>query len=143
MIIHKLRQDWIAYLQEVGLSTFVAEFLAVLFLVLIAIIIGYLADRLVRMTLISGFSRLANKSKTDWDDLLIEKKVFSAIAHLAPVIFIFYCVQLIFEEYPTWHDFILRISRINLVTFSMVILFRFMNVGISCVNFSSVRQHGF
>ncbi len=128
MIIHKLRQDWIAYFQEVGLSAFLAELLTVLFLIIISIIIGFLVDRLLRLTLISGFSRLADKSKTDWDDLLIEKNVFSAIAHLAPVILIFYWIQLIFDDYPAWHDFILRISRITLVSFSMVILFRFLDV---------------
>jgi miniconductance mechanosensitive channel len=93
-------------------------------MVVITIIIGFIIDRITRQVLLGLFERIASKSKTDWDDLLIEKKVFSALAHLAPILFIFRVLPVIFEDYPTWHDGFVTISRMFLTIFSMVIIFR-------------------
>jgi len=127
MIISKYRNQWIEYFQEVGLSDIYAEGIVILILVLITLILGFIIDRITRQVLLGVFESVAAKSKTDWDDILIEKKVFSALAHLAPILFIFEIMPLIFEEYPTWHDGFVTISRLCLIIFSMIIIFRLLD----------------
>jgi len=128
MIIGKYRRNWISYFEELGLADFYAEGLVILILVAITILIGFILDRIVREVLLGLFERIAKKSKNDWDDLLIEKKVFSALAHLVPILFIFYIMPIIFEDYPTWHDGFVKISRLFLTIFAMVIIFRVLDV---------------
>lgn len=128
MIIAKFRNQAIAYFERLGMDELLAESIVILLMVILTIVIGFVVDRIVRQVLVQGFHSLARKSKTDWDDLLIEKKVFSAIAHLAPILLIFYFMPLIFEDYPSWHDWFLKISQVFLVIYSMIIVFRFLNV---------------
>lgn len=128
MIVAKYRNQWIQYFEELGLGDIYAEALVILILVVITIILGFIIDRITRQVLLGLFERIAKKSATDWDDLMIEKKVFSALAHLAPILFIFGLLPVIFEAYPNWHDGFITISRVFLTIFSMVIIFRILDV---------------
>lgn len=128
MIISKARHWLHDYFLQLGLNEFYSEMFSILIMVLGSIIVGFIIDRIVRNILMQGFHQLANRTKTDWDDLLIEKNVLAAVAHLAPILFIFYCMPRIFEDYERWHDNFLRFSELFLVIFSMIIIFRILNV---------------
>lgn len=127
-MIRELRENWIHYFESIGFQLTTSEAVSILLLVLATVLTGFIIDRIVRLVLLQSFSSLARRSKTDWDDLLIEKKVFAALAHLAPIVFIFYCLPLIFEDYQSWHDGFVKINQLFLVFFSMTILFRILNV---------------
>ncbi len=48
-----------------------------------------LAQLLTRLILLAGIQRFAQKTKTEWDDFLIERKFFSALAHIPSALIIF------------------------------------------------------
>jgi miniconductance mechanosensitive channel len=77
--------------------------------------------------LLSGFAKVAAKSKTHWDDLLIKHRVVTAIAHLAPVLVIFYFLPHIFSEYESVVDYINRLSEVVLIITALIVIFRFLN----------------
>lgn len=110
-----------------GLDLFYSELFTVILLVLLVVLVGFIIDKITREVLLSAFVRIAKKSKTHWDDLLVENKVFAAVAHLAPVIVIFYFLPDIFDHHPRLVDYSNRLSQAVFVIAFMTILFRFLN----------------
>lgn len=55
------------------------------------IVLAVAAQLLTRLILVSLIHQLFHKTKTDWDDFLVDRKVFSALAHI-PSAFIIYAV---------------------------------------------------
>jgi miniconductance mechanosensitive channel len=126
-MIEKVRNKAIEYFQTLGLDTFYSELVVTLILVICLLIAGFIIDRLARLVLLQSFTSLARRSKTDWDDILVEKRVFSAIAHLAPILFIFYFLPAIFGDHYRWVDYTNRFSNALLIIASLVIVFRILN----------------
>ena len=126
-MITEIRSKLIKYISETGLRLFYSELIAVITLIILLIIVGFIIDRIARQIMLSGMSTIAEKSKTQWDDLLVEHKVFSAIAHLAPVIVIFYFLPDVFGGHPTWVDYSNRLSEVVIIITSMVVVFRLLN----------------
>ncbi len=126
-MIKFLRAWLLERFQNIGLNDFYAEFITIILLVIFVVILGWIIDKITRQILLRTFVSLAKKTKTDWDDLLVENKVFAAIAHLAPVIFIFYFIPGIFDHHETIVDYSRRLSEVVVIIASMVILFRFLN----------------
>lgn len=122
-----IRKSLIDWLVNSGMDQFYSELIVTGVLLLFIIIVGFIVDRLSRQIMLSTISKLAAKSKTKWDDLLVENKVFSAIAHLAPVIVIFYFLPAIFGGHPALVDYSNRLSEVVIIITSMVVVFRFLN----------------
>jgi len=75
--------------------------------ILVLIILAAGAQILVRVILVSSIYKVFQKTKTEWDDFLIKRKVFGALAHI-PSAFIIYAV----------HDF----SGVEIVSTTLFIL---------------------
>ncbi|MFO8129247.1 MAG: mechanosensitive ion channel [Bacteroidales bacterium] len=79
-----------AWLSGLGISSsgvlWVRELAAVFFILLVAVIAYFITKKL----LIRGVHTLALRSKSTWDDILVEKKVFRRLAYVAPAIIINY-----------------------------------------------------
>ncbi len=59
----------------------------VFFLILI---LAWLAFFLTKKIILQLVKRIAEKTKTDWDDILVKHKVFAALAHLVPAFIMYY-----------------------------------------------------
>ena len=111
-----------------GISEYWSAISAKVVLVITALIFAYIIDRVVRYILFSIFVRLVKRSKTDWDDLLVEHKVFYAFAHLVPVLFIFYVIPEVLDHDLVWVDYLERLSKSVIILVFTVLLFRVLNV---------------
>lgn len=123
-----LKTRFIDLLLNAGLSEYYAHLIAILSMVIGAIIIGFILDKVVRFILLTVFTRLVKKTKTDWDDLLVSNKVFYAFAHLIPVLFIFYVIPLILDHHTVWVDYLERLSKAMIIIVIIVLIFRLLNV---------------
>ncbi len=68
-----------------GLEPTLAGYAAELATLLIALTLAFVADRLARRILIRGVQRVAVKTESQWDDILVRHGVFERLAHLAPL----------------------------------------------------------
>jgi len=127
-MIYFIKSKFIEKLLLLGVTEFWSHFITKMSLVITALVLAYVIDRVVRYLLFSIFVRLVRKSKTDWDDLLVEHKVFYAIAHLVPVLFIFYIIPEILDENLVWVDYLERLNKVVVILVLAVLLFRFLNV---------------
>lgn len=126
-MIKEIRDFLLNQFEVWGFDAFYSELCTIFALLIMVIVCGVILDKITRQILLSTFESIARKSKTEWDDLLVENKVFAAIAHLAPVIFIFYFIPGIFDHHPQIVDYSKRLSEVVIIIASMVILFRFLN----------------
>jgi miniconductance mechanosensitive channel len=127
-MIQLLKSNFIELLISSGLSQYWSNFIAILTLVVTVLVIAYLIDKVARYILFTVFIRLVKKSKTDWDDLLVEHKVFYAFAHLVPVMFIFYVIPELLDQDLIWVDYLERLSKTIFIIVFLVLFFRILNV---------------
>lgn len=70
------------------------------------LILSYLADITTKKIIVSNLARYIRKSKNEWDDIFLEKKLFNRLSHLAPALVIHYSVEVVFKNYPGLIEFI-------------------------------------
>lgn len=83
-------QQW---LESIGLGSETAEIIKIILLVIVVIILAYLADIITKKILVGSIKRIVKKSKTQWDDILVQRKVIHRISHLAPALVIYYAAK--------------------------------------------------
>jgi miniconductance mechanosensitive channel len=86
-------------LQSWGLSASQAHTFNILIGILFIILLAILADVLMRRVIIIVLTRLAARTKTIWDDILIEKKVFNRLSHLAPALVLWHSVGFVLTHF--------------------------------------------
>ena len=79
-----------------------------------------------RKILITIIHKLADKSKTMWDDYLVGNKFFAAIANLVPLLFIDSFVKTVFVDYPKIGDFFIKASDVAIVFVVLIGILRFL-----------------
>lgn len=127
LLIENIRDWLISLFVGWGLNTAYSELIVATVLILATLVAALIIDKVSRYLLHNVFNALVKKSKTDWDDLLVENRVFSAIAHIVPVIFVFMVLPHILGNHPTANEYIDRISQVIITITFIVVLFRFLN----------------
>jgi miniconductance mechanosensitive channel len=87
-------------LQRWGLDAIQANTVNIIFGFFIIVLLAWLADIVTRKVIVVVISRMVARTRTLWDDILLEKKVFTKIAHLAPAIVLWYSVGHVLYQYP-------------------------------------------
>jgi miniconductance mechanosensitive channel len=80
-----------------GLSENLVTFVENATVILVTIGLALLADFILKRVIIASIARLVRRSKNDWDDVFVERKVFNRLAHLAPALIVYYSLQYIFN----------------------------------------------
>lgn len=95
--------DWIySTFKRFDLSTTAALYSSVAVDLLFITIMALLLDFVARKVLVFSFAMIAKRSKTTFDDFLVENKTSRYLAHLVPVIFISETVPLALQKFVYW-----------------------------------------
>ncbi|MCW0481424.1 mechanosensitive ion channel family protein [Gaoshiqia sediminis] len=84
-----LKDYFIDLFQQLNFSASWAEITSISIMLIALFILAILAQIITRAILIKVIHRLLEKTKTEWDDFLIKRKVFSALAHLSSAFIIY------------------------------------------------------
>ena len=96
------------YFREIeGVNQFAKPFSALLCIIII-VIIAWFSHFLTRQVILRIVARIARKTKTDWDDILVKNKVFNGLAHLVPALIIYYTAGF---SYPPIHQDVSELSQ--------------------------------
>lgn len=79
-------KDWLI---KEGIAENYAIILQSAIAVIVVLILAWLSDIISRKILIGIITKLVRKTKTHWDDVLLERKVFNKISHFAPALIIY------------------------------------------------------
>jgi miniconductance mechanosensitive channel len=67
-----------------------ANHISIFACLLVLALVSYLAQWITRIALAKIVHQFVQKTKTQWDDFLVQRKVFSALAHLSSALIIYY-----------------------------------------------------
>lgn len=103
------------------------KFLWMLAMLGILIVLFALTWYVTRMILLTIIKTITTRSKTKFDDLLVEKKFFKSLAHIFPLLFLDVFFEITFISYPSVLDFSLRLNDFLIVLVILSSLRRFLN----------------
>ncbi len=87
--------DWLSGL---GLSNPWVDYLTMGIDILIVLVLSWIVDFVARKFILRVVSRYVRKSKNQYDDVLLEKRVFRSLAHLLPALVIYLAIPFLFEK---------------------------------------------
>ena len=119
------------FLISIGLKASVSDWTSVLTLVFLTLLIIFILDYIIRKIIRVVFVKIANRSKTDFDNIMVKHKVPRNIAHFFPLIIAYKTIPNIFYEHIS--------LRIVIEKFILVIGILFVVWGLSSV-FRSIKD---
>ncbi|GGH42285.1 mechanosensitive ion channel protein MscS [Mangrovimonas yunxiaonensis] len=97
---------------ESGLSETVSSYLNMLVLAALLLIVLFIADLIARKILVRAFHSFAGRSKTHFDDLLVEHKAPNYIAHLVPLLITLELFPIVFSDFPNFEAPVEKLIKI-------------------------------
>ncbi len=120
------------YLTSLGLSEVLAKYLNMFALLLISIFIIYITDYLIKKLLINTFGKFSKKTKTNFDDILVENKAIRKLAHIIPLYLTLEIIPIVFVDF----DYIE-----NIATKAVKIIFILLMLRVVKSLFNSIRDY--
>ena len=89
-----------------GLPSNIAKNLSITIVFIILTILIYLVDIILKKIIRATFTKIANKSKTDFDDIMLANRVPSSIAQIVPFILTYKLIPKLFYDFEKFQGFI-------------------------------------
>ena len=105
-----------------GLSENIAAYINIVFGTTIIILLAYLSDVISKRIIIKTITRVIRRTKSNWDDILLEKKVLTRLAHLAPAIILFFSARYVLSDYQNIAVFIQGAIRIYILLLILLVI---------------------
>ncbi len=117
-------------MQQWGLSASQAYTFNILFGIFFIVFLAFLSDIVTRRVIIIVLGRLAARTKTLWDDILMEKRVFHRLSHLAPALVLWHSVGFVLKHYPT----LMTMTQKALTIYMIIIVLLAINAFLKALN---------
>lgn len=121
-----------------GIAVYWAIILQSIIAIIIVVFIALLCDFIAKRVLISIITKLVRKTKTSWDDILLERKVFNKIAHFAPAAIIYYSAGML--DHQGLSNFIQNSAHVYMVILAIMLIDTFLNAGNDIYNTMPVSK---
>ena len=109
-------------LRDIGLGSGLASYLSLLLNIVILCTLSYGIYVVFRLVLVTVLAIIAQKSKTNFDDLLVSNKTAKYIAHLIPLLFIYKSVPVILDRFEYWEGIFAKIVGIYIIVLVLWII---------------------
>jgi miniconductance mechanosensitive channel len=100
-----------------------SELLSWLILAIVVLLVAYIFNLIAKRVILRVVSYFIKKSRTSWDDVLHQRKVFVRLSHLAPALVIYFTAAL----FPPVQDFLLRLSMVYMIAVGLLVINAFLN----------------
>jgi len=120
--------DWLAnWLIGLGVEETSIMYLKLVILLFILFIISYVTNLIVKKILIRSIRLAIKKTKTLWDDALVENKVFISLSHIAPAIVIYLAIPYVFKDFAGTIPYIFRLVNAYISTVLIIVIIKLLN----------------
>jgi len=93
--------NWITeHLLAMGLSDFYTDVIRVFILLAIMLLISWIANVIVKRYVVKAIERIIKKTKSNYDDYLIKRRVLNKLSHLVPALIVLLYIGTIFNNSP-------------------------------------------
>jgi miniconductance mechanosensitive channel len=97
---------------SLGLSEITAKYLNMICLLIILAVCLFIADRITRRIIISFSNRFSERTKTNFDDLLVNHRAPRRIAHLVPLVLTIKLFPIVFHDFPQFEGYIIMLIKV-------------------------------
>jgi miniconductance mechanosensitive channel len=115
------------FMLQIGINDTLASYTSLLLNIILLGLLAYGIYVMFRIILVTMLVVIAKKTKTNFDDLLVNNQTAKYIAHLIPFLFIYKSVPIIMEDFVSWEWFFAKIVGVYIVLFSLWISRSFLN----------------
>jgi len=119
-----LLRNWIV---NQGLDISAADILARGTIFVLIIILSIIAYLLAKHFILKGLTAIISRTTTQWDDVLLRKKVFNRLAHLAPAIVMYIFISIPLVDYDWIISLINEVILIYMIVMGILALDAFLN----------------
>lgn len=120
--------DWITnWLMELGATEVWSMYLKLAILLTSLLIVAYLTDLIVNNILLRLVKSAIRKTKTLWDDALVDFKVLTSAVHIAPAMVIYITTPFVFADFPDAIPYVMRLVNVYISVLLIVVAINFLN----------------
>jgi len=117
-----------AWLLNQGVNETFAQFFKVAISLGVIVILAIIADFVAKRIFLASMARIAKRTKTEWDDVLVEKKFFHRLAHFAPAIVVYLTIGVALYDYsPKVTIFLQALTKIYMVVAALLVVNSFLD----------------
>ncbi len=117
-------KDWLIRL---GLSETAAIFGGRLLAIVVMLAVACIAYIIVKRLLLRIVKKLAERSKTIWDDILLKRKVFNRFSYFAPALVVYWMVPFVLAGLPGAISTLQLAAKIYMVVVGLLVFDSFLN----------------
>ena len=110
-------------LESWGLTHDQAQIIDRIIGIAIILIVAWLSNYVAKKIMVVWIERIAKKSKTVWDDIFVERKLFNHLAHLAPALVIYYSLGYVISNADTTE----LVLRTGVVIYMLIVIILVIN----------------
>jgi len=122
-LIYQIK-DWLV---DKGLSETLALYGVRIVGVIAMVVLAYWANFIAKRIIVRVIRHLITKSKYKWDDILIERKVFNKLSHLAPAVVIYWMAEFVFAGSAGAIQFTQTASLVYMVIAGLLVIDSLLN----------------
>lgn len=126
-------QEWITEtLLEWGIIESTVGYWDNIIILLLILLLAFVVDYVCNHIIIGIFKRIAVRTKTDWDDLILDRKIIHKIINVIPAILIYILLPIAFAPWDSPIILLLlqKVCKIYIIAVSL----RFINASLNLVN---------
>ncbi len=86
------------------------------------------ADFIARRVILRTLSRLIQRSRWNWDDALLQRKVLKRVGHFAPAVVIYLLAPVALEGYDSASRLVTQLMLIYMIVLGLLVLYATLNV---------------
>lgn len=135
-------QEWINNsLIDLGIISDAASDADNTIVLLLIILVTVLIDYTCRYIFLGMFKRLAKKTRNQWDDLIVERKIINKLMHLIPAVLVYLLLPVAFppDETPNVLSILQMLCKIYIIAVAL----RFINASLSVTHEIYNRRESF
>jgi miniconductance mechanosensitive channel len=121
-------------LLSLGISNHYVELSTYVVTILFIIFVAWIADWITKKIILNIIKVLAAKSKTIWDDILVEKRFFHRMAHFIPIFIVYHMAGEALKGYAATLHFIQLLAYSYAIFIGMRVFEAFLNSTIEIYN---------
>ena len=114
-----------------GLDLSTADILARGLIFVMIIVLSLIADLLAKHFILKGLPAIISRTATQWDDVILRKKVFNRLAHLAPAIVVYLFISIPLAGYEWGISLISGVVLIYMIAMGILALDAFLNASLA------------
>jgi miniconductance mechanosensitive channel len=119
-----LLKNWLI---QHGIGASYAEMFKILIVFAVIALLAILADIITKRIILSIVYKVAKRTETIFDDILVEKKVFHRLAHLAPAIVVYYTIGIPLADFPGFLAFLFDVTQVYMILVSLMTILAFID----------------